>query len=372
MPFTVRKNLERGAIHRAPREFRSFSTLKFAVLVFHEMKAEFVLTAANYFEVAEKGLETQSRTLATTAAFSGLGMFLLGYFLLRFWPDWAPRVGFISLMFGLLLAFVAAVLAFFPRRVKSKKSEALLRSEYERFFSDRRTFEFDEIGWRHGSERGEDARKWSELTSLRDSSNMIVLGTSGSAYLLPKSAFTVEELERIKDLSGKALDAGSLFKVNILSSAPDYVLSMLSYNWRTRWKTALLSYVAALVVLIAVTYPSAEYFVTNHPAIVVFVFVVCFLGECLYYLYLYHQAFRGNAPTDAAIMTDRIGFWAPSGRWAVKYQWFSEIRETRSLFHLYFRPESFYIIPKKRFDPEQLARFRELLHSPKSAAEGSR
>jgi hypothetical protein len=333
------------------------------------MKAEFVLTVDNYFEVAENRLETQSRTLATTVAFSGLGIFLLGYSLLHFWPDWDSRVGLISLMSGLLLAFAAAVMAFFPRRVKTKKSEALLRSEHERFFSDRRTFEFDEIGWRYGSERGEDARKWSELTGLRDSSNMMVLGTSGSAYLLPKSAFTAEELERIKDLSGKALDAGTLFKVNVFSSAPDYVFSMISHSWRTRWKTALLSYSAALVVLIAITYPSAKYSVTNHPIVVVFVFAVCFLGECLYYLYLYYQGFRKHAPTTAAITADRVGFWGPRARWVVKYQWFSEIRETRSLFHLYFRPESFYIVPKKGFNQDQLARFRELLHSPKSTAE---
>lgn len=342
------------------------------MLVFLEMKAEFVLTIDNYFEVAENRLETQSRALATTAAFSGLGIFLLGYSLLHFWPDWAPRVGLTSLMFGLFLAFAAAVLAFFPRRVKTKKSETLLRSEHERFFSDRRTFEFDEIGWKYGSERGEDVRKWSELTSLRDSSNMMVLGTSGSVYLLPKSAFTAEELERVKDLSGKALDAGALFKVSIFSSASDYVFSMLAYNWRTRWKTALLSYAAALVVLIAVTYPSIEHSLTNHPLIVVFVFVVCFLGECLYYLYLYHHVFRKHAPTDAAIMADRIGFWAPSGRWIVKYQWLSEVRESRPWFHLYFRPELFYIVPKKRFNRDQLARFRELLHSPRSTAEGPR
>ena len=97
------------------------------------MKAEFVLTVDNYFEVAENRLEMQSRTLATTVAFSGLGIFLLGYFLLHFWPDRDPRVGLVSLMAGLFLAFAAAVLGFFPRRVKTKKSEALLRSEYERF-----------------------------------------------------------------------------------------------------------------------------------------------------------------------------------------------------------------------------------------------
>lgn len=323
------------------------------------MKAEFVLTPGNYLEVAENRLETPSRTLATTMAFSGLGVFLVGYFLLHFWPDWAPRVGFISLMSGLFLAFAAAVLAFFPRRVKTKKSAELLRSEHERFFSDRRTFEFDEIGWKYGSERGEDTRKWSELTSLRDSSNMMVFGTSGSGHLLPKSVFTGEELKRIKDLSGKALDAGALFKVNISPSAADYVFSMLSYNWRTRWKTALLSYAAALVLLIAVTYPSAEYSLMNHPVALVFVFVVCFLGQCLYYLYLYYQGFRKHAPTYAAIMADRIGLWAPSGRSVVKCQWLSEIRETSSWFHLYFRPESFYIIPKREFNQDQLARFRD-------------
>lgn len=213
-------------------------------------------------------------------------------------------------------------------------------------------------------------RKWSELTSLLESPNMVVFGTSGSAYLLPKSVFTAEELERIKDLSGKALDAGALFKVSVSPSAPDYVFSMLLYNWRTHWKTALLSYTAALVLLVAVTYPSPEYSLINHPVVPVFVFVVCFLGECLYYLYLYHQGFRKHAPAEATIMEDRIGFWAPRGRSVVKYQWLSEIKETSSWFHLYFRPESFYIIPKRGFNQDQLARFRELLHSP-TFAKGS-
>ena len=205
----------------------------------------------------------------------------------------------------------------------------------------------------------------------------MVLGTAGSAYLLPKSALTAEDLQRIKDVCNEALDAGVLFKVNIPSAAPDYVFSMLSHSWRTRWRTALLSYAAALVVLVVITYSvitysSVEYSVIGHPVIAVFVFAMCFLGECLYYLYLYHQGFRKHAPTDVAITGDRVEFWAPRVRWVVKYQWFSEIRETRSLFHLYFRPESFYIIPKKRFNQEQLARFRELLHSPKSAAAGPR
>ena len=205
-------------------------------------------------------------------------------------------------------------------------------------------------------------RKWSELTSLRDSSGAMVLTTSGSVYLLPKSAFTGEDLERIRDLSERALDApGTLFKVSISSSVKDYVLSMVSYNWRTNWKTALLSYAAALVLLVAVTYPSAEYSLIDHPVIMVFVFALCFLGECVYYLYLYHQVFREHAPTLAAVMADRIGFWAPARRWIVKYQWLSEIRETPSAFHLYFRPTSFYLIPKKGFDHDQLTRFRELL-----------
>lgn len=337
------------------------------------MKAEFTLTADNYLEVAEKRLETQSRTMATTAALSGLALFLLGYLLLRLWPARDPRVGLFSLMAGLFLAFAAAVLAFFPRRVKTKKSEVLLRSEHERFFSDRRGFEFDEIAWKYESGRGEDTRKWVELTSLRETSNMLVLGTSGSVYLFPKSAFTTEDLRRFMDLCHSALDApGALFKLSVSSSAADYVFSMLSYNWRTRWKTALIYYVAALVLLVAVTYPSAEYSLINHPVVLAFFFVVCFLGECLYYLCLYYQGFRKHAPTDAAIMADRIGFWAPTGRSVLKYQWLSEIRETRSWFHLYFRPESFYIIPKRGFSQGQLARFRELLNLPKSAAEGLR
>src|SRR5215472_10552722 len=118
------------------------------------MKSEFVLTLDSYLEVAESRLVTQSRALAATAAFSGFGLFSLGYLLLHFWPDWDPRAGLVSLMAGLFLAFVAAVLAFFPRQVRTKKSEAVLRSEYERFFSDRRSFEFDESGWRYKSDTG--------------------------------------------------------------------------------------------------------------------------------------------------------------------------------------------------------------------------
>jgi len=238
------------------------------------------------------------------------------------------------------------------------------------FFSDRRSFEFDEIGWKYKSERGEDVRRWSELTSLRDSSGVMVLGTSGSVYLLPKSAFTAEDLERIKDLSNRALDApGALFKASISSSAIDYMLSMASYNWRANWRTALLSYAAALVLLVAVTYPSAEYSLIDHPVVMVFVLGLCFLGECVYYLYLYHQGFRKDAPTVAAVMVDRIEFWASTRRWIVKYQWLSEVRETGSSFHLYFRPTSFYLIPKKKLDRDQLTRFRDLLLSTPSPRE---
>jgi len=275
-------------------------------------------------------------------------------------------------MAGLLCTLAAAVLAFFPRQVKSKKLETLLRSEYERFFSDPRSFEFDEIGWKYKSGRGEDVREWSELTSLRDSSGVMVLGTSGGVYLLPKSAFATEDLERIKELSDKALDApGALFKVRISSSVKDYVLSMVSYNWRRNWRTALLSYAAALVLLVAVTYPSAEYSLIDHPVIMAFVFGLCFLGECLYYVYLYHQGYRKDASTIAAVMGDRIGFWTPTGRWIVKYQWLSEIRETGSSFHLYFQPTSFYLIPKKELDREQLTRFREILLSKRVKGEES-
>lgn len=201
------------------------------MLAFPVVKTEFSLSAENYFELGEDRLRTPSRAVAATVAFSGFGLLLLGYSFLRYWPERDPRVGLFSLMAGLFLALAAAVLAFFPRHVESKKSEALLRSEYERFFSDRRNFEFDEIGWKYRSDRGEDVRKWSELTSIRDSSSVLVLGSSPRTYIMPKSAFKAEDLERIKDLSEKALEApGALFRVSVASSPREYVLSMLSHN----------------------------------------------------------------------------------------------------------------------------------------------
>lgn len=104
------------------------------MVAFLSVKTEFALSLDNYLELAEDRLLTPSRALAATVAFSGFGLFLLGYFLLHFWPDRDPRLGLLSLMAGLFLALAAAVLAFFPRRVKSKNSEAILRSEYKRFF----------------------------------------------------------------------------------------------------------------------------------------------------------------------------------------------------------------------------------------------
>lgn len=127
----------------------------------------------------------------------------------------------------------------------------------------------------------------------------------------------------------------------------------------------LLSYIGTFVLLIIVTHPSERYSLLAHPLIMVFVFGAVFLGECLYYLYLYHQTFRKKAPTGATIMVDRIGFYGPTGRWIVKYQWLSETRETPSAFHLYFQPASFYLIPKKEFSRDQLTRLRELLLSKK-------
>jgi hypothetical protein len=331
------------------------------------VKTEFVLSSDNYVELGEERLRTPSRSFATIAAFSGLGLILLGYCLLHFWPDRDPRAGLLALFGGLFLTLSAAVLAFFPRQVRSEKAEALLRSEHERFFSDRRSFEFDDTGWKYESGRGEDVRKWSELTGLRDSPTVIVLSTSGSVYIVPKSALKPEDLEKTKDLSGKALDApGAFFQVSVAASAQEYVLAMLSYNWRRNWKAALLWYAVALTLLVAITYPSADHSLINHPRIIFFVFAVCFLGECFYYIYLYYQTFQKNAPTAAAVMVDRVGFWARNQRWIVKYQWLTEIRETRLSFHIYYLPTSFYLIPKKGFDRDQLTRLRELLHSQHS------
>jgi len=328
-------------------------------------RIEYTLSFENYLEMTSSRRGKPKYRAALISALIGFFFVAAGYTYLRIWPETWPVIGGSLLGLGLLTTGLALALAFFAKPKTSRPDMTTLRREYDRFFSDKRAIDFDENGWRVFWYEGEDLRPWSCVKEIHDLKTLLILVTETTYYWLPKVALEREgQLANIKALAETALtNRRLLFKVPMRPSAFVYVVAKLSHNWRRQFTTRLLCYLAATLVVYWVVFSDADGTKPHSQWLLALAPVLLIFCESLYYFRKYFLANWSEAAREAEIMSDCVGYKTDSVRWIAGYRRLLESREVPGAFLLYFDPQSFHLIPKKGFSPDQLVTFRELLAS---------
>lgn len=327
-------------------------------------RVDYQLSFENYLEMNANRRDVPSYGVALTAALLGLALILGGYFYLRVPPpdEWS-FVGGILLASGLLSEFVAMILGLMASRKSSKPSLKTLRREYELYAADKRSIEFDENGWRVTWYEGDDIRPWTSLRAVHDLKTLIVLGTVGTHYWLPKAAVENNgHLAQLKSLAATSLESRkSLFAVPVKPSAFVYVLANVLHTWRRNlWRNLLIT--AAFGLVFYWTWLSDWTRFSPHPVwFLVFVPVFLLLCESLSYLRSFYFAKWTESAREAQIMEDCIGYKTPTTIWVHEFRTLIEWREIPGVFMLYFQPNQFHFIPKKGFSVSQIEQFRKIL-----------
>ena len=343
------------------------------------MKVEFNLTFEDFLEWRRPNSSQKPSNayvisspgiILALAGFLSLG---LGYAILRSSPeksDFFP--GGILFFGGLLATFAAIPVGLLTARPKPDKTRADLLHEFERFYGDRRSLEADETGWAFIYGAAINKRQWTDLTSVREAQRTLILTDLFAWYILPKSAFSIEQLQNFKSLCEKALiPPEKLWSVSMVSTKADYARAFVAHNWRKARGTVLGLYVLGLTSVLFVGFVLADTSFLLAVFAVTLLTLVLSIAPQLYYRRKFDQDYYSHSFQNADILSDAICFRASYGlsvitAWEIKkiaHRWIVDVHETKRSFMLYVAPKLFYIVPKAGFTSDQLERFRELLRS---------
>jgi hypothetical protein len=329
-------------------------------------RIEYTLSFENYLEMTSSRREKPKYRAAVISALLGFSFIALGYTYLRIYPDTRTIIGGMLLGSGLLATGFAMILAFFAKPKSSRPDITVLRGEYQRFHSDKRAIEFDGMGWRLFWYEGEDVRPWSCVRAIHDQKTLLVLSTETTHCWLPKAALEQgRQLAEIQAMAEAALaNRELLFVVPMRPSAVVYVVSMFFHNWGRHFKTSLLSYAAATLLVYWLLFADWNSPSPSSPLLLVLVPISFIFCEGLYYLRNYLFADWSKSSQRVEIRSDSVCYRTESVHWIAKYSRLEKLKETPWAFHLYFEPKIFHLIPKKGFSREQIVQFRKLLSSP--------
>ncbi len=254
-------------------------------------RVEYTLSFENYLEMTQSRREKRDYRPAVVSALLGFSLIASGYTFLRIWPDSQTIIGGLMLAIGLLATGTALLLGLLARPGSRRPDTATLRSEYDRFHSDKRAIEFDENGWRLFWYEGEDVRPWSCMRVIHDLKTLLVLSTETTHYWLPKATLEREgQLVNLRTLAEAALGSREfLFTVPLRPAVLVYVVAMYFHNWRRQFQARLLGYAA--VTLAAYWIAFAGWASPARPVwLLALVPVLLVLGEGLHYLRRYFFA----------------------------------------------------------------------------------
>jgi hypothetical protein len=337
------------------------------------MKIEFDLTFEDYLEWRSPDPSRKQSNAGIILACAGFLSLALGYAILRSSPEsnsFFPGGTF--LIGGLLTTFVAVPVGLLAARRKPEKTRAELLSEFECFYVERRSLEADDTGWAFMYGTGVNKRQWADLAYMREAQRTFILSDAFAWYVLPKSAFSEEQVQEFKKLCEQALiPADKLLSVSMVTAGADYVRALITHNWRKMRGTVLGLYVLGLVSVffIALIFADTSFFLGIF-AVPIFALLLI-TAQQLHYRKTFDRDYVLRSFQNADILKDAICFRATTELSVVttseikkiKYRWITDIQETKRSFMLYVAPKLFYIVPKAEFTSDQVEQFRELLRT---------
>jgi len=190
-----------------------------------------------------------------------------------------------------------------------------------------------------------------------------VLGTETTQYWLPKMALQPDgRLDQLRALAESSLTKRQqLFEVALRPSMQVYIEAKVLHNWRRQTLLRFLYLVALTLLGYGVVSGAGDVPLKGLWALA-FVPLFLILGEGLFYLAKYYREDWSKASPNAEVMSDCIGFRNKTTRWIVEYRQLIELREIAGAFMLYLDLNSYYLIPKRAFSPEQIVQFRDVVN----------
>jgi hypothetical protein len=337
------------------------------------MKIDFSLAFEDYFEWQSANLTQMRSGAGFIVALAGFLSITLGYTILRSAPernDFFP--GGLFLVGGLLTTFAAIPVWLLTARRKPAKTIPDLFSEFQRFYAGPRILEADEAGWVFTCGTATNKRQWTDLLYVRELSKTFFLSDAFATYILPKSAFSSEQLQEFKGFCERSLvPREKLWSVLMVSSKADYVKALIAHNWSKVRRTAVGLYILGLVCVLFVGLIVADRsFILGVTAFMVLV-ALLYWAQHLYYGREFDDRYIMHSFQQAHILKDGVSFHAAAGLSVITefeirkipYSWISDVCETKCSFMVYVSPKVLYLLPKAGFAPDQLIQFRDLLQT---------
>lgn len=338
------------------------------------IKAEFTLTLDDFFEWQKISQPRRRVQAPMIVVLCGFFLIVIGYILARSHSKCVGPLGIACILAGLLATVLSVPLWYFLQP-KPGKINPEMRRTFNRFYREPRVFETTDSGWKYSAGTRENSRTWSDLFHYLQAGQTIVLMDPFSSYPLPVSAFTVSERQALEQLGKKGLAAEKLFSVPMAATTVDFILAMAKHSWFKRTiRTALLyccglACLAILGLVLADSSPSAELGPWFYLS-----FLVLPLLEGAHYHSLYLMYWQRSFQ-DADVLKDAICFNQGTLHNVreirkLRYEWLTTV-ETRRVLMLYFKKDSFFLIPKSGLSSEQLIHLRQLLGLPGVRKDGT-
>jgi hypothetical protein len=332
------------------------------------IRAEFTLTLDDFAEWQKISLAARRLESSAIVALCGFFLIVVGYILPRFFSERIAPLGIACIFAGLVATMLSIPLWYLLRR-RQGNIKPEMRSTFNRFYGEPRVFEASDSGWKYSVGTKVNSRQWSDFFRYVQTGQTVVLMDAFSSYPLPVSALTGNELKVLKQLGKKGLVAEKLFSVPMAATAADFMIALAKHNWLKRTaRTALLyscglAFLAILGLVLADSSPSMEL----SPWFYLSVLLLPLLEGAHYhslYLNYWQRSFQ-----DADVLKDAICFNQGTlhnvrEMWKLRYEWFETVIETRRVLMLYFKKNSFFLIPKSGLSSEQLTQLRQLLALP--------
>jgi len=308
---------------------------------------------------------THSPKAPAIVAVCGFFLIVIGYVLPRWFSEAVAPLGIGCLFAGLLTTVLSIPLWYFlqPRAGKIKPE---IRSVFSRFYGERRVFEASDSGWKYSTGTKENSRQWSDLFRYVQTGQTIVLMDPFTSYPLPISALVGNELNILEQLGRRNLAVEKLFSVPMVATAAEFMGALAKHNWLKRTVKTALWYCCGFLSLGMIGLALAD---SSSPMRLSPWFLLAFfllpLVEIAHYHSLYvkywQQSFQDADVLAHAICFNQGTLHNVRDVRKVRYEWFEAVIETRRALMLYFQKNSFFLIPKKGLNPEQLEQLRELV-----------
>jgi len=272
---------------------------------------------------------------------------------------------------GMLLLAGLPSLWQWRRKKDQRSSQESLRDEFERDKDDVRGFEANDQGWSYRSKTGNDSRSWDVFSGFWEGDAIIKLVSTTDVYLLPKRAFSADELTELSSLVDKIFQEGaarSLIATQLRPSAWDYTLAGgSSERWQSRLGGLLLlgAAMAAGIALLVYQLLHLEDFEGGRETLLL-------SSSCIMLtLWLFVSPLRGFSHyrsqvermpcIEATITSDAIFLRAPRLYRLLKYDRISKYKEAKHAILFFYGPEYFEMLSTRGLDSKQLQAFRDLL-----------